>query len=227
MRDRRAALAAVPRCSIHGGCLRQAGTAKSGGSACSRGASPGLIPSPAGSAIQAAWLGRSPRLSPLQRAAALHCLHAALLPGCCTLVMPRRGPPPPTPPHPAHRRSTIIGDTIARALEFCGADVLRLNHIVSDRWAEGAAPEHIVRKSIGSGGCAHTSTVPQRRPRGRHFLLHSPTRLGQPGRQPRRPASPRCSALSSHWACYTCNRLTPEQIHCLCGRATGAPSLAC
>ena len=27
--------------------------------------------------------------------------------------------------------STIIGDTIANALEFCGADVLRLNHIVS------------------------------------------------------------------------------------------------
>ena len=28
-------------------------------------------------------------------------------------------------------RSTILGDTIARTLEFCGADVLRLNHIVS------------------------------------------------------------------------------------------------
>lgn len=31
--------------------------------------------------------------------------------------------------HVGHLRSTIIGDTIARALEFCGADVLRLNHI--------------------------------------------------------------------------------------------------
>ena len=33
--------------------------------------------------------------------------------------------------HVGHLRSTIIGDTIARTLEFCGADVLRLNHIVS------------------------------------------------------------------------------------------------
>lgn len=31
--------------------------------------------------------------------------------------------------HVGHLRSTIIGDTIANALEFCGADVLRLNHI--------------------------------------------------------------------------------------------------
>ncbi len=31
--------------------------------------------------------------------------------------------------HVGHLRSTIIGDTIARTLEFCGADVLRLNHI--------------------------------------------------------------------------------------------------
>ena len=27
-------------------------------------------------------------------------------------------------------RSTILGDVIARTLEFCGADVKRLNHIV-------------------------------------------------------------------------------------------------
>ena len=33
--------------------------------------------------------------------------------------------------HVGHLRSTIIGDTIARTLEFCGADVLRLNHVVS------------------------------------------------------------------------------------------------
>jgi arginyl-tRNA synthetase len=38
--------------------------------------------------------------------------------------------------HVGHLRSTIIGDTLARTLEFCGADVLRLNHIVS-RSAEG------------------------------------------------------------------------------------------
>lgn len=31
--------------------------------------------------------------------------------------------------HVGHLRSTIIGDTIANALEFSGADVLRLNHI--------------------------------------------------------------------------------------------------
>lgn len=31
--------------------------------------------------------------------------------------------------HVGHLRSTIIGDTICRALELCGADVLRLNHI--------------------------------------------------------------------------------------------------
>lgn len=33
--------------------------------------------------------------------------------------------------HVGHLRSTIIGDTLARTLEFCGADVKRLNHIVS------------------------------------------------------------------------------------------------
>ena len=32
--------------------------------------------------------------------------------------------------HVGHLRSTIIGDTLARTLEFCGADVLRLNHVV-------------------------------------------------------------------------------------------------
>jgi hypothetical protein len=31
--------------------------------------------------------------------------------------------------HVGHLRSTIIGDTLARTLEFCGADTLRLNHI--------------------------------------------------------------------------------------------------
>ncbi|EFN53033.1 hypothetical protein CHLNCDRAFT_26194 [Chlorella variabilis] len=31
--------------------------------------------------------------------------------------------------HVGHLRSTIIGDTLAHTLEFCGADVLRLNHI--------------------------------------------------------------------------------------------------
>ena len=31
--------------------------------------------------------------------------------------------------HVGHLRSTIIGDTISRILEFCGHDVLRLNHV--------------------------------------------------------------------------------------------------
>jgi arginyl-tRNA synthetase len=31
--------------------------------------------------------------------------------------------------HVGHLRSTIIGDTICKTLEFCGADVVRLNHI--------------------------------------------------------------------------------------------------
>ena len=33
--------------------------------------------------------------------------------------------------HVGHLRSTIIGDTLSTTLEFCGADVLRLNHVVS------------------------------------------------------------------------------------------------
>lgn len=31
--------------------------------------------------------------------------------------------------HVGHLRSTIIGDTISRVLEFIGYDVLRLNHV--------------------------------------------------------------------------------------------------
>ena len=31
--------------------------------------------------------------------------------------------------HVGHLRSTIIGDTLANVMEFCGADVLRLNHV--------------------------------------------------------------------------------------------------
>ncbi|NES83875.1 MAG: arginine--tRNA ligase, partial [Moorea sp. SIO2B7] len=31
--------------------------------------------------------------------------------------------------HVGHLRSTIIGDSIARILEFCGHDVVRLNHV--------------------------------------------------------------------------------------------------
>jgi hypothetical protein len=32
--------------------------------------------------------------------------------------------------HVGHLRSTIIGDTLARTLEYCGVDVVRLNHVV-------------------------------------------------------------------------------------------------
>ena len=34
--------------------------------------------------------------------------------------------------HVGHLRSTVIGDSLATMLEFCGVDVLRLNHVV--RW---------------------------------------------------------------------------------------------
>lgn len=33
--------------------------------------------------------------------------------------------------HVGHLRSTIIGDTICRILEYCGVPVLRLNHVVT------------------------------------------------------------------------------------------------
>ena len=44
---------------------------------------------------------------------------------------PRSSPNVAKEMHVGHLRSTIIGDTLARALQYCGADVLRLNHIVS------------------------------------------------------------------------------------------------
>jgi arginyl-tRNA synthetase len=31
--------------------------------------------------------------------------------------------------HVGHLRSTIIGDAICRMLEFCGHDVMRVNHV--------------------------------------------------------------------------------------------------
>ena len=33
--------------------------------------------------------------------------------------------------HVGHLRSTILGDTLARTLEYCGLEVVRLNHVVS------------------------------------------------------------------------------------------------
>lgn len=32
--------------------------------------------------------------------------------------------------HVGHLRSTILGDTISKMLEFCGCDIVRLNHVV-------------------------------------------------------------------------------------------------
>lgn len=45
--------------------------------------------------------------------------------------------------HVGHLRSTILGDTLARTLEYCGLEVVRLNHVVSSSpqpfWACGAS----------------------------------------------------------------------------------------
>lgn len=32
--------------------------------------------------------------------------------------------------HVGHLRSTILGDTISKMLEFCGCEIVRLNHVV-------------------------------------------------------------------------------------------------
>lgn len=45
--------------------------------------------------------------------------------------------------HVGHLRSTIIGDTIARLLEFTGADVLRLNHVGDWGTQFGMLIEHL------------------------------------------------------------------------------------
>ena len=43
--------------------------------------------------------------------------------------------------HVGHLRSTVIGDSLANMLEFCGVDVLRLNHVVRWlRWQPAHAP---------------------------------------------------------------------------------------
>eukprot|EP00891_Asterochloris_glomerata_P008140 jgi/Astpho2/8140/fgenesh1_pm.00120_%23_27_t len=57
--------------------------------------------------------------------------------------------------HVGHLRSTIIGDTIARTLEFCGADVLRLNHIGDWGTQFGMLIEHL--NETRSGGLADPS----------------------------------------------------------------------
>jgi tRNA synthetases class I (R) len=34
--------------------------------------------------------------------------------------------------HVGHLRSTILGDTISKMLEFCGCEIVRLNHVVRE-----------------------------------------------------------------------------------------------
>eukprot|EP00882_Tetradesmus_deserticola_P027202 GHRQ01030078.1.p1 GENE.GHRQ01030078.1~~GHRQ01030078.1.p1 ORF type:complete len:311 (+),score=115.92 GHRQ01030078.1:234-1166(+) len=56
--------------------------------------------------------------------------------------------------HVGHLRSTIIGDTIANTLEFCGADVLRLNHIGDWGTQFGMLIEHMAE--LRPGGLAES-----------------------------------------------------------------------
>ncbi len=54
--------------------------------------------------------------------------------------------------HVGHLRSTIIGDTISRSLEFCGVDVLRLNHIGDWGTQFGMLIQHMAeQKERGEG----------------------------------------------------------------------------
>ncbi|KAF6266502.1 tRNA synthetases class I (R)-domain-containing protein [Scenedesmus sp. NREL 46B-D3] len=56
--------------------------------------------------------------------------------------------------HVGHLRSTIIGDTIANTLEFCGADVVRLNHIGDWGTQFGMLIEHMAE--LRPGGLAES-----------------------------------------------------------------------
>ncbi len=51
--------------------------------------------------------------------------------------------------HVGHLRSTIIGDTIARTLEFCGVDVLRLNHVGDWGTQFGMLIQHMAETHAG------------------------------------------------------------------------------
>ncbi|KAG2495395.1 hypothetical protein HYH03_006662 [Edaphochlamys debaryana] len=57
--------------------------------------------------------------------------------------------------HVGHLRSTIIGDTLCRVFEYCGADVLRLNHVGDWGTQFGMLIEHMAdarRKRVEAGG---------------------------------------------------------------------------
>ena len=51
--------------------------------------------------------------------------------------------------HVGHLRSTIIGDTIARTLEFCGVDTLRLNHVGDWGTQFGMLIQHMAETHAG------------------------------------------------------------------------------
>ncbi len=56
--------------------------------------------------------------------------------------------------HVGHLRSTIIGDTLARTLEFCGIDTLRINHVVSANTAEVVVHQpsvSVICRRLGDG----------------------------------------------------------------------------
>ncbi|EFJ40444.1 hypothetical protein VOLCADRAFT_108162 [Volvox carteri f. nagariensis] len=57
--------------------------------------------------------------------------------------------------HVGHLRSTIIGDTLCRIFEYCGADVLRLNHVGDWGTQFGMLIEHMAdarRLRVAAGG---------------------------------------------------------------------------
>ncbi|GAB5360812.1 hypothetical protein AAMO2058_000659300 [Amorphochlora amoebiformis] len=56
--------------------------------------------------------------------------------------------------HVGHLRSTIIGDTICKTLELCGADVVRLNHVGDWGTQFGMLIEHMRSEGISSNAQA-------------------------------------------------------------------------
>jgi arginyl-tRNA synthetase len=56
--------------------------------------------------------------------------------------------------HVGHLRSTILGDTLARCLEFAGADVLRLNHVGDWGTQFGMLIEHLADQPGGAEGAS-------------------------------------------------------------------------
>lgn len=59
--------------------------------------------------------------------------------------------------HVGHIRSTIIGDTIARMLEYSGVEVLRRNHVGDWGTHFGMIIEHLFENFPGSEGAALTT----------------------------------------------------------------------